>query len=109
MPGFSTDHEERIKHRLTRLVHVLLTHSPDKSESKEDFCRRCAWTVETIIDDIECPRGREGMVPIGEVLDEVFIARTRILKRIKARRENDWAEVDPHFAAVPETADVDAD
>ena len=109
MKSFTDDQMARLNRDLVRLVRVLLTHSADRSESKVDFCRRCAWDVESIIDDIECPRGREGVTEIGEILDEVFIARTRILKRIKARRENDWAEVAPRFAAVPETADVDAD
>lgn len=94
-------HEERIKHRLVRLVHVLLTHTWDRSVSKEVFGRRCAWTVEEIIDEIENPKSTSDMRT--EVIAE------RIRQRIARRTENDWAEVDSCFAAAPETAEAEDD
>lgn len=87
--------ERRIKRSLERLVHVLLTHSGDPGESKEQFCRRCAWSVELIIDELEKP-GTDGMCSAADAIGSYLAARKRILQRVRSRTENDWAYI-PEF------------
>ena len=108
MSTLSVGHQSRLKRSLVRLVHVLLTHADNKSESKVAFCRRCAWDVEMIIDELEHP-GQDGLHTAADAIDSYLAARKRILQRIRLRPENDWADVNPHFAAVYETADADTD
>lgn len=93
MKTLTDEHHARLKRSLVRLVHVLLTHSGDKSESKEEFCQRCAWDVEVIIDQIENPPLPNSARQIGSVAE-------RIHRRIEARPENDWADY-PEFFEGP--------
>lgn len=92
MKSFTEEHYTRLKRSLVRLVHVLLTHSADRSESKEAFCQRCAWDVEVIIDQIERPA-------LGSDAASISVAE-RIHRRIEARPENDWADY-PEFFEGP--------
>jgi hypothetical protein len=90
MPLTVESRHARLKARLERLIHVLLTHGKDRSESKEAFCQRCALDVEEIIDEIDHPPDREGSRPIGEVIPEVNARRERIIQRRAFRAMEEW-------------------
>jgi hypothetical protein len=55
-----------------------------------DFCQRCAWDVECIIDQLECPSVNTDPAKIGSFVNESIARRERILRRVKLRGNDDW-------------------
>jgi hypothetical protein len=80
----------RLRRDLERLLHVLLTHSENATEGKVAFCRRCAWDVECIIDELENPTTDRGPAVMAQVLESVEKRRRSIFVRQQERNNDDW-------------------